>query len=70
MNQFKIKHGYGTLYTKTGDKLFGYWFNNRLYKGICTLKEGMKIIGTFPSGNLSDIYDPNSKANIKWDKEG
>jgi len=30
----------------------------------------MKVIGTFPSGNLSDIYDPNSKANIKWDKEG
>ncbi|CDW86084.1 UNKNOWN [Stylonychia lemnae] len=70
VNQFKLKHGFGTLYTKAGDKLFGYWFNNRLYKGISTLKEGMKIVGTFPSGNLSDIYDPNSKASIKWDKEG
>ena len=44
---------------------------DRIYKGSCIFsKEGVKIIGTFPSGNLSDIYDPNVSISIKWDKEG
>eukprot|EP00347_Sterkiella_histriomuscorum_P005510 403356342 len=68
-NQMKL--GFGTLFTKAGDKFYGYWHNNRLYQGLSLMKDGLKIIGTFPSGNLSDIYEVGMKScSIKWDKEG
>ena len=71
----KLKNGYGTLFTKAGDKMYGYWYYNRFYRGECLLQESgsgsLKIMGTFPTGNLSDIYDANPvSGNIKWDREG
>lgn len=57
LNHKSLRHGYGILYTKQGDKFEGLWQNDKFIKGYCIFKEGTKIMGTYPSGNLSDIYD-------------